>query len=105
MFARVSTIQAGTDRIDEGIGTIRNEIIPAVRQLSGFQGVISLVDRGSGKGITLTLWETEEDLRASEQQADQLRSQAAQSLGATQPAQVDRYEVALYEVEAGVTVR
>jgi heme-degrading monooxygenase HmoA len=104
MYARVSTIQGSMDRLDEGISAIRDDILPSVKQIGGFQGIISLADRASGKGITVTLWDTEDDLRASEEQANQLRSQAAEKLGAAQPPQVDRYEVVLYEVEAGVRV-
>jgi heme-degrading monooxygenase HmoA len=104
VYARVSTIQGSTDLIDQGISTIRGDILPSVKQIGGFQGIISLADRASGKGITVTFWDTEDDLRASEEQANQLRSQAAEKLGAAQPPQVDRYEVVLYEVEAGVRV-
>ncbi len=104
MHARVSIIEAPADKLEEGMKRIRDEIAPAVRQLSGSQGMITLVDRGSGKSLNITLWDTEEDLRASEEQANQLRRQAAESVGATGQPQVERYEVALYEVETGVTV-
>jgi hypothetical protein len=104
VYARVSTIQGSTDQLEEGISTIRDEILPSIKQIGGFQGIISIADRSSGKGVTLTLWDTEEDLRESEDQANRLRSQAAEKLGATQAPQVDRYEVVLYEVEAGVRV-
>jgi heme-degrading monooxygenase HmoA len=104
VYARVSTIQGAADRIDEGASAIRDEILPSVKQIGGFQGIISLADRTTGRGLTLTLWDTEDDLRASEEQANQLRSQAAEKVGATQAPQVDRYEVVLFEVEAGVRV-
>ncbi len=104
MFARATTIQGPTEQMEAGLSGIREQIIPSLRELSGFQGVITLADRTSGKGITITLWDTEEDLRTSEQQADQLRTQAAGLIGATQAPQVDRYEVVLLDVEAGVRV-
>jgi hypothetical protein len=40
-------------------------------------GVIALVDRDSGKSITITLWESEDALRASEERADTLRRDIA----------------------------
>ena len=104
MHARVSIIEAPTDRLEEGTKRIREEIAPALRQMSGCQGFITLIDRGSGKSLNITFWDTEEDMRASEEQANQLRQQAAETVGATGEPQVERYEVALYEVESGVIV-
>ena len=104
MYARVSIIEAPAEKLEEGTKRIREEIAPQLRQLSGCQGFITLVDRTSGKSLNVTLWDTEEDMRASEEQANQLRKQAAETVGATGEPQVERYEVALYEVEAGVTV-
>ncbi len=103
MYARVSTIEGSTGQLDEGIDRMKSEIVPAVKQLGG-QGIISLADRTSGKSLTITLWDTEEDLRESEERANQLRKQAAEGVGATGEPQVERYEVVAYEVEAGVTV-
>ena len=104
MYTRVSTIQGPTDRIDEGIDTMREIILPAVKQIDGFKGVLNLIDRQTGRGLVVTLWETEEALKTSEEQANQLRRQAAESIGATSEPTVERYEVAMYEVEAPITV-
>ena len=103
MYARVSTIQGPTGQLDEGLNRMKREVVPAVKQL-GAQGIISLADRQTGKTLTITLWETEDDLRESEEQANQLRKQAAGDIGSTSEPEVDRYEVVVYEVEAGVTV-
>lgn len=103
MYARVSTIQGPTDQLDQGLERMKTEIVPSVKQL-GAQGIISLADRTTGKSLTITLWDTEEDLRESEEQANQLRRQAAEGIGASSEPQVERYEVVVYEVEAGVTV-
>jgi heme-degrading monooxygenase HmoA len=104
MYARVSTIQGSTDRIDEGIERIRETTLPEVKQIEGYKGIVSLVDRQTGKGVTFTLWESEEALRASEEEANRIRREAADTLGATAEPAVERYEVALYEVEAPITV-
>lgn len=103
MYARVSIIEGSTEQVEEGLDRIKRQIVPAVKQL-GAQGIISLADRTSGKGLTITLWDTEEELRESEEKANQLRKQAAEGVGATAEPQVERYEVVVYEVEAGVTV-
>ena len=95
MFARASIIEGPPDRIDSGLERIQSQVVPAIRQLDGFQGIITLVDRTSGKGLNLTFWDTEEDMRASDERANELRRQAAEGLGAMQEPQVERYEVAI----------
>ena len=61
MYARVTTTQLSPYRLDESIHIAREQIVPAARQQSGFKGYLMLVDRSTGKGITITLWEGEED--------------------------------------------
>ena len=61
MYARVTTTQFSPYRLDESIHIAREQIVPAARQQSGFKGYLMLVDRSTGKGITITLWEGEED--------------------------------------------
>jgi heme-degrading monooxygenase HmoA len=100
MHARVSTIEAPPERVDEGIDRVVNTVIPMLREVPGFDGVLSLVDRTSGRSLTITLWDSEEALRTSEEKANELRSQAAGELGATKPPQVERYEVVVAEIAA-----
>jgi quinol monooxygenase YgiN len=40
---------------------MREQTVPAAQQQEGFKGYIVLVDRSTGKGLTITLWEEEED--------------------------------------------
>lgn len=61
MYARVTTTQFSPYRLDESIHIAREQIAPAAQQQSGFKGYLMLVDRSTGKGITITLWEGEED--------------------------------------------
>jgi hypothetical protein len=103
MYARLSTIRSEGD-IEEGRRLIRDQVLPAVQELGGFQGVISIGDATSGLWRTITLWDTEEDMRASEERANELRRQAAEAVGATTEPEVERYEVVYLEVESGVRV-
>ncbi len=61
MYARVTTTQFSPCRLDEAIHIAREHTLPAARQQNGFKGYLMLVDRSTGKGITITLWEGEED--------------------------------------------
>jgi hypothetical protein len=74
----------------------KEQAVPAVRQIEGSKGVLWLVDRSTGKAMSITLWETEEAMRASEEAADQIRGESAQSAGGT-VVSVDRFEVAIDE--------
>ena len=64
--ARVLTATAQPGKTDELIQIARDSILPAAGQQPGFKGMLLLTDRTTGKGISLTLWETEADLKASE---------------------------------------
>ncbi len=61
MYARLTTTQFSPYRLDEAIGITRDHTLPAAQQQTGFQGCLMLVDRSTGKGITITLWEEEAD--------------------------------------------
>lgn len=95
MHARVTTLAGSPDDIDAGIANFRENVVPYVRDEG--KGSILLVDRANGKALSITLWEDEEAMRASDERANALRAAAAREIGATQEPGVDRYEVAVYE--------
>lgn len=64
--ARVLTTTFHPGKTDEGIQIVRDSILPVTRQQQGFTGYLSLTDRTSGKGISISFWKTEADLKASE---------------------------------------
>jgi heme-degrading monooxygenase HmoA len=92
MHARASRIRIPSERLDEAARVIESEAIPAVRGLGGFRHGYWLADRAGGRMLVVTLWESEQALRASEQQANQLRSAITQRYGATVEG-TDEYEV------------
>jgi len=94
VFARVSTYRGDPAQIDAGLAHAREKILPRVQQVGGFEGAYYLVDRESGKALTITLWESEEAMRASEEEANRLRSESADAISATVEG-VERYEVAI----------
>ncbi len=65
--------------------------------MDGFKGVVGLLDRQSGKSLSITLWESEEALRQSEEEANRVRREAAEASRETIE-DVERYEVTFYEV-------
>ena len=83
MYARVTTLMGSPAKIDEGIRSMQEDILPAAKKIPGFVGAIEFVDRMSGKTIVATLWESEQARQASEEQANQLRASASAALLAT----------------------
>ena len=92
MFARVTSMQGPPDRIDEAARQIQEQAVPFARQLSGFKGAYWLADRRTGKGLSVTLWESEEAMRASAVEIEPRRKATAQAVGATIQS-VEAYEV------------
>jgi len=82
--------------MEAGTASFRNEVAPTVRQ-DGGKGAILLIDRENGRAIGVTLWPDEATMRASEEDANRLRAQAADEIHATAPPRVERYEVAVFE--------
>jgi len=101
MFARVSTFQGPPDQTAEGIKVAREQILPAARLQDGFLGIYLLYDREGGRSLAITLWETEEDMRASEEAALRARTESAEVSGDVILG-VERYEVVLQELSLQV---
>jgi heme-degrading monooxygenase HmoA len=99
MYARVSSYEGGApDHLEETVRKGREEILPAARRLDGFAGAIALLDRRSGRHMVISLWDTEAAMDASEQVGEQLRQR--QLTEGEQVSAVDRYEVAMLELES-----
>jgi len=67
MFARLTTFQIKTDKIEEGIDLYNKSVVPALKSQKGFKKTYLLVNDKTGDGVSIGLWETETDVLASEQ--------------------------------------
>jgi heme-degrading monooxygenase HmoA len=94
--ARSSTIEGQPEQIDQGTRRMIEDVLPRIRSLDGFSGVISLADRERGLTKVMTLWTSSDALAASESTVETLRNEAAEAAGGT-IAGVERYEVAVAE--------
>jgi heme-degrading monooxygenase HmoA len=97
MYARVTTVQGDPAAIEDGVKTVREQVIPGASQIAGFRGMLTLADRASGKSISISLWEDQNAMQRSEQFANQLRNASAATSGAT-VLSVDRFEVVVNEM-------
>lgn len=81
MHARSTTFRDTPAVVDAGIAMVRDEVMPAVQEMSGCVGLSMLVDRESGSCIVTTAWESQEALRASASSVAPLRDRAQQLFG------------------------
>ena len=89
MHARVSTYQTDdADRLIKGFESVSDEL----EQIDGFSHAYFMVDRESGKAVSVTIWESEDALRASSTKADKLRQKGTEPSGAS-IISVDHYEI------------
>ena len=95
MLARVNSTEAAADQL-AGLIEFARKGLPQVREVPGFKGFYLLADRQSGKIVSISLWESEEELRQFEDQGAQIRKAATSDVGIS-PTPVEIYEVVLHE--------
>jgi heme-degrading monooxygenase HmoA len=65
MYVNVAKGRLQPDKTEEAIELWRNTLLPELRQHEGFRGLLVMGERQTGEGLSITLWETEEDFRAT----------------------------------------
>jgi hypothetical protein len=98
--ARVSLLEGSAESIDAGLDKTRGETLPKVRAISGNVGAIGLADRDNGRTSMITLWDSPDSMRASAQEADQLRERTAE-MSDQKIANVALYVVSTAQTMAG----
>ncbi len=98
MYARVLFAQLRPEQTDETIQLYRESVVPEQRKQHGFKGVVLLNDRATGKGISITFWDTEADLKASDEVSQYYQEQLAKfATYFTAPPVREAYEVSIQE--------
>lgn len=67
MFARFTIVQVNADKVDEVIKLYEDSVVPAAKSQKGYRGAYMFTDRKTGKGYSISLWDSEEDAIANEQ--------------------------------------
>ena len=81
MYARVMTGELTPDQIETFVRMIRDQVIPRASGLQGFRDGYWLADRDHGKVLGVTLFESQEALAASREQANRIREEVSRSAG------------------------
>lgn len=93
--ARFVTLHSQPDQIEEVITIFRDSILPITKAQPGFQGARLLTDRSSGKTVLVTLWQSEAEMLATEENGF-LRQQLAKFTHLlTVPLQRETFELAI----------
>ena len=99
MFARVTTFRTPPEKLGEGLAIYRDQVIPWLRDSTGFRGWIALVDRENNRALSVTFWATREAASDSPESGSALRDEIAASVSATMET-LEVYEVAAVEALA-----
>jgi hypothetical protein len=85
------------EQYDQGLEIVRDQLLPWLRDSSGFRGLIRLSSRTEPKTLVITLWADEASLEESAAVGEQLSDLTAETVGASRLALED-YEVSLFDV-------
>jgi heme-degrading monooxygenase HmoA len=92
MFARVSYFDVRSERIQQGYRAIVEHVIPAVEMQNGYSGVLLLANSQQGKMLTVSLWESEQEMHATDEASRWFRHFGAEATEG-KVTDVETYEV------------
>ncbi len=92
MFARVTQFSVSPERLQQGQRAVVDHVIPALRMQAGYSGGLLLGTPERGKVLTVSLWENEEAMHATDDASYWFRTFGAEAAGGT-VAEVETYEV------------
>lgn len=97
MFARVHTLETTAEGHDRGLELLR-EVLPWLRESTGFRGLVRLATPDRSKTVVLSLWADEAALLASADSGRDLGELITEASGTTRIAMED-FEVTFIEGE------
>jgi heme-degrading monooxygenase HmoA len=95
MFARVSTYKTGPDSIT----TPSDDVVERVLEVPGCLGIYYLNGKDADKALSITLWDTEDALTASQETANKIRSDTSATQN-TEILDVEEFEVTTNALKA-----
>src|SRR6266542_243707 len=83
MYGRLVEIESiDPSKRDEVLHELRDKVIPALKEIDGFAGFISLVDEDTRRARSVVLWETRESADEAERQFKSRREEMVTRMGA-----------------------
>jgi hypothetical protein len=91
-WARMTTFESESpERVEDALRRAVDETIPASRELPGWKGSLALATESRRRGLVVTLWDSVENLIASNRSIGELREAAVRYPGVE--VSVARFEV------------
>jgi heme-degrading monooxygenase HmoA len=66
MHARVVSMEMLPINVGEAVRIYQDRVVPAAREQEGFRGALMLTDPDTGEGLSISFWNSEDDMHASE---------------------------------------
>ena len=98
MFARLHVLETTPEQNERGLEIVRDQLLPWLRDSSGFRGLLRLSDREGTKTVVISLWADEETLQASSEAGNRLSELTAETVGITRKS-LEEYEVTLFDLD------
>jgi heme-degrading monooxygenase HmoA len=97
VFARVHVLQTTPEQSEAGLQIFREQLLPWLRETSGYRGLIRLVDKDNDRTIVISLWANEESMQASTEAGVRLAELTAENVGATRLG-LEQYEATVFDL-------
>jgi heme-degrading monooxygenase HmoA len=97
VFARVHVLQTTPEQSEAGLQIFREQLLPWLRDASGYRGLIRLVDKDNDRTIVISLWADEASMQASTEAGVQLAELTAENVGATRLG-LEQYEATVFDL-------
>jgi hypothetical protein len=98
VLARIHTLETTREQHDRGLEIVRDQLLPWLRDSTGFRGLIRFGALSEGKTLVVTLWADEEALQASSEIGEKLSTLTASTTGAKRLA-LEEYDVTFFDVD------
>ena len=99
MHARVTRFELDPENMPDAVQVALEPGLALSRSLEGCAGLIVLADREGGKGLAITLWESQDVMERSDEAAHQLTRFAAQTFHGRRPS-IEKFEVVVLETRS-----
>jgi hypothetical protein len=92
-FARIVAVRFGPESLDDAFEYFRSVSVPLVEKQPGARGIAGLGNRSSGNTWALSLWQTSDDLEASNSPPDVVEALVGYGKWMTGPFSVQTYSI------------
>ncbi len=96
MYARVTSVTVQPANVAEVTRIFNESIVPAVRAASGNRGIFLMIDAATGKGMSISVWDTQASGEAYDSSGGYREQVAKVAAYFAAPPALATYEVAAF---------